>query len=267
MDTTSGFRSSFKGAQLEVNDLLLLESFQISYLPGWVPEKEFSAILTSRPEIKKFLITKCPKIMEYVDSLLSRFPEPVSPDELARYGDTVVWTIADLLVYNKCPEVYDQLPFHNWDFKEITSIVNLTNKIVIDGGSGTGRVALEAARYASLVYTVEPVTRLREFIRLKARQRNLNNLFVVDGFLHALPFPDGFADCIITSHALGWQLTAELAEFERVVKKPGTVIHCPGTMVGREENDHQVLISPPWSYHFSQYEETDGLKRKYWKNL
>ena len=41
MDTTSGFRSPFKGAQLEVNDLLLLESFQISYLPGWVPEKEF----------------------------------------------------------------------------------------------------------------------------------------------------------------------------------------------------------------------------------
>jgi len=37
---------------LEIDDILLLESFQISYLPGWVPEKEFAAILIARPEIK-----------------------------------------------------------------------------------------------------------------------------------------------------------------------------------------------------------------------
>lgn len=267
MNNTEYFRRVFKGIKLEIDDLLLLESFQINYLTGWVPEKEFSAILISRPDIKKFLVAKCPKITKYVNSLLIRFPGLVSPIDMVRYEDTVVWTIADLLVYNKCPEVYDQLPFHGWDFKEITSIVNLTDKIVIDGGSGTGRVALEAAKSASVVYAVEPVTRLREFIRLKAKQRNLTNIYIVDGFLHALPFPDKFADCIISSHALGWQLTDELAEFERVVKRPGTIIHCPGTMVGREENNHQVLISPPWSYNFSLYEETDGLKRKYWKIL
>ena len=269
MDRNEGFRRMFKGAQLGVDDLLLLEPFQIAYLPGYVPEKEFSAILISKPEIKRFLVTKCPKITDYINSLLLKFSSSVSPNELAQYCDTVVWTIADLLVYNKCPEVYDQLPFHNWDFSEITSIVNLTNKIVIDGGSGTGRVALEAANYASVVYAVEPVARLREFIRSKSNQRNLTNLFVIDGFLNALPFPNNFADCLITSHALGWQLPTELREFERVVKKPGIIIHCPGTAVGvnQEEDDHQVLIKPPWSYEFSQYEETDGLKRKYWKKL
>ena len=69
MDGTEGFRRMFKGAQLEVDDLLLLEPFQISYLPGWVPEKEFAAVLTSRPEIKRFLIARCPKITDYINSL------------------------------------------------------------------------------------------------------------------------------------------------------------------------------------------------------
>lgn len=267
MDRTEHFRVMFKEAQLGINDILLLESFQIAYLPGWVPEKEFAAVLVAKPEIKSFLISKCPKTTDYINSLIQKHPDSGSPSELAQYCDTVVWTIADLLVYNKCPEVYDRLPFHNWDFGEITSVTTLVNKIVIDGGSGTGRVALEAAEQASIVYAVEPVTRLREFIRLRAKQKKLNNLYVVDGFLHALPFPSQFADVIISSHALGWQLTAELAEFERVVKKPGTIIHCPGTAVGMEEENHKTLVGSPWSYSFSQYKEADGLKRKYWKSI
>ncbi len=267
MSETAGFRRMFKGASLEVDDLFLLEAFQIAYLPGWVPEKEFAATLVARPDIRRFLVAKCPSVAEYVASLVAKYREPVSPDRLAEYEDEVVWTIADLLVYNKCPEVYDELPFHGWDFSEVTSIVSLNGKTVIDGGSGTGRVALEVARHASLVFAVEPVARLREFVRSKARQMGLRNVFVVDGFLEALPFPDRFADVVITSHALGWRLQAELAEFERVARRPGTIIHCPGTMVGREEEDHRVLVGPPWSYEFAAYRETDGLKRKYWKSL
>jgi SAM-dependent methyltransferase len=267
MTRTDIFRVMFKDANLEIDDLLLLESFQIAYLPGWVPEKEFAAVLRAKPEIKKLLILKGPQITGYLNTLLLKYPEHVSSRELTAYFDTVIWTIADLLVYNKYPNVYDQLPFHNWNIDEITSITSLKNKIIVDGGSGTGRVALEVAKQAAIVYAVEPVTRLREFIRLKAKEKNLSNIYVVDGFLHALPFPDHFADLVITSHALGWHLNDELTEFERVVKRPGIIIHCPGTVVGMEENDHQILISPPWSYEFSQYREADGIKRKYWKKL
>ena len=56
-----------------------------------------------------------------------------------------MWTIADLLVYDKCPEVYDGLEFHSWDFGELAGITPLENKVVIEGGAGTGRVTLEAA--------------------------------------------------------------------------------------------------------------------------
>jgi SAM-dependent methyltransferase len=271
MEMVDRFKSIFKGVRLEIDDLFLLESFQIAYLPGWVPEREFAAVLHAKPEIRRFLAARCPQIASFMDSLLAKYIGPYDAEDLIASGDIVVWTIADLLVYNKCPEVYDRLPFHQWDFSEITSIAELPGKVVIDAGSGTGRVALEAAGTAGLVYAVEPVSRLREYIRTRAIQKNIGNLYVVDGFLHSLPFPNGFADIIITSHALGWQLENELKELERVTKKGGTIIHCPGTAeTDSDETTHKTLIGLPWDYAFSVYEEPDppsggSRLRKYWK--
>ena len=266
MSTAATFKQMFRGAALEIEDLYLLESFQISYFPGWVPEREFAAVLWAYPSIKRFLVTKCPSITDFVDRVLVQFMPTDDPQELAAYSEELVWTIADLLVYNKCPEVYDALDFHNWDFREVIDITSLQDKIIIDGGAGSGRVAIEAAQSASLVFAVEPVARLRQFIREKAFEAGLNNMLVIDGFLHAIPLPDNFADVLITSHALGWQLEQELKEFERVVKKGGFIIHCPGTAeTDSEEEQHSRLISSEWGYEFSRYQEADGWKRKYWK--
>jgi hypothetical protein len=267
MSSATIFKRMFAGAILEVDDLFLLESFQIAYLPRWVPEREFGAVLHARPAIARYLVTRCPEVSGFVDAVVREHAAPADPEELARCADAVVWTIADLLVYNKCPEVYDGLPFHNWDFSEVTAIVDLNGKTVIDAGSGTGRVALEAAGTAAVVFAVEPVSRLRQFIRDKATQKGLTNLYVTDGLNHVLPFPDAFAGVVITSHAIGWQLQEELAEFERVVKRPGTILHCPGTATGVEDDTHAVLIGAPWDYRFAEYDEADGRKRKYWKEM
>jgi ubiquinone/menaquinone biosynthesis C-methylase UbiE len=262
------FRRMFQGTSLEVEDLFLLESFQIGYLSGWVPEREFAAVLWAYPALKRFLLKKHPPIADLIERVLARFGPATDDQQLAAFGDELVWTIADLLVYNKCPEVYDSLEFHNWDFSEVTTITNLDKKRVIDGGAGTGRVALQAALSAAEVYAVEPVGRLRQFIQQKAAQSSLSNVFVIDGFLHAIPLPDNFADVLITSHALGWQFEDELREFERVVKPGGHVIHCPGTAeIQSEEEQHRQLISTDWGYKFARYWEADGWKRKYWKKL
>jgi len=257
----------FAGAVLEIEDILLLESFQISMLPGWIPEEEFGIVLSARPDIARYLITRCPGIETFIRSMVGAGARPDAVRSYEECCDTVVWTIADLLVYNKCPEVYDSLPFHNWDFAEVTSIVDLSGRAVIDGGAGTGRVALEAAETASTVYAVEPVSRLRQFIRERAISDDLPNVYVVDGFLNSLPFPDSYADVVITSHALGWDLQQELKEFERVVRSEGVIIHCPGTAVGADDRQHSVLISEPWNYCFAEFDEADGRKRKYWKSL
>ena len=119
---------------------------------------------------------------------------------------------------------------------------------------------------ADRVFAVEPVTRLRHFIREKADTAGLNNVFVIDGFLNAIPLPDDWAEVLITSHALGWRLEDELREFERVVKEGGCIIHCPGTAeTVAEEDHHSRLISSDWGYEYSRYKEADGWKRKYWK--
>jgi SAM-dependent methyltransferase len=129
-------------------------------------------------------------------------------------------------------------------------------------------VALEAAPVARHVFAVEPVGRLRQFIRDNAAAAMLTNLFVIDGFLDAIPLPAGTADVLITSHALGWHLESELREFERVVRPGGTIIHCPGTAEDAGEDEtHRVLLSPEWRYQWRHYEEADGTKRKYWKQL
>lgn len=258
----------FEKASLEINDLFSLESFQIGYLPGWIPERELTAILLAYPSIEVFLRKKCPQAGSFLSRLKDRYGPAVSPEELQTFEERILKTITDVLVYNVCPEVYDSAEFHQWDFSEITSITSLAGRVVLDGGAGTGRVALEAAESAHFVFAIEPVTRLREFIREKASARRLANLFVVDGFLHTIPFPDNFADVFITSHALGWNLEAELKEFERVTEWGGYIIHCPGTTDEKgDEETHSALTSPRWRYEFSRFEESDGWKRKYWKRV
>jgi ubiquinone/menaquinone biosynthesis C-methylase UbiE len=266
--TYSTFKRIFKGISLKVEDLYLLESFQIEYLPGYVSERELAAVLWAYPPIKCFLEKKCPSITDFIERVMAGYSPAVNQQELADCSDKLVWTITDLLIYNKYPEAYDALDFHNWDFNEVTMIASLDHKVVIDGGAGTGRVTLEAARTARQVFAIEPVTRLRQFLREKASKAGLSNVFVIDGFLHTIPLPNEFADVLITSHALGWQLEDELKEFERVTKKGGFVIHCPGTEeTPAEEYKHSRLVSSDWQYKFSRYMESDGLKRKYWKQL
>ncbi len=268
MTTYDTFKQMFQGVSLEAEDLFLLESFQIGYLPGWVPEKELAAVLWAYPAIRRFLVKRHPPVADLVERATTQFGPVDDELELAAAEDRVVWTIADLLVYNKCPEAYDALDFHGWDFAEITSITSLEDKTVVDGGSGTGRIALEACRHARHVFAVEPVTRLRQFVRERAAEAGLNNLFAIDGFLHAIPLPDDHVDVLITSHALGWCLEDELREFQRVVKMGGYIIHCPGTADNAAgEETHSQLISPDWGYEFSRYWEADGWKRKYWKQL
>jgi hypothetical protein len=263
MDT---FKRMFKGVSLEVEDLFLLEAFQIGYLPGWVPEREFAAVLWAYPAIRRFLEKKHPPIASLIERAMDEHGPIGDEQALAAAGHDLVWTMADLLVYNKCPESYDSLDFHSWSFDEVTAIADLEGKIVVDGGAGTGRVALEAARSARHVYAIEPVARLRRFVRERAADEGLGNVFVMDGFLHAIPLPSGSADVLITSHALGWHLDEELREFERVVRGGGTIIHCPGTAeIPSEEAQHRQLVSPDWGYSFSRYREADGWKRKYWR--
>ena len=154
---------------------------------------------------------------------------PGGTDDLVGCEQAVVWEVADWIVYQRAPEVYDAQAGIDWTIAAVTEATTLTDKVVIDAGAGTGRVAFDAAPAARHVFAVEPVATLRHFIRDKAERRRVNNLFTLDGFLHAIPLPAASADVLLTCQAIGWALPDEVAEIERVVAPGGVAMHLFGT--------------------------------------
>ena len=250
---------------LSFNNLMLLERAQISWLPGWIPDREMALALRANPHVAWFLQHKCPEVGPWLDELGSMAPEDIDPQAVYAAEQTVLQTINDLMVYAIDPGIYDRLSFLGWDDQELHSLVDFTGKVVLDIGSGTGRLAFAAAEKAEVVFAVEPAGNLRHYLKEKARLRDCRNFYTVDGLIAEIPFPDGFADVTLTGHVFGDHPEEEIHELERVTKPGGTVILCPGSSEN-EEPAHQVLIAH--GYHFSWFEEPgDGMKRKYWKTL
>ena len=174
---------------------------------------------------------------------------------------------ADLILYNRNPEFLDKrAQLESWVFNEITSIVALENKVVIDGGAGTGKIAFQAAKVAKAVYAVEPVSSLRQFMKEKAKGQCIQNIYVIDGFLHAIPLHDDFVDVLLTCRAIGWDLEKELKEIERVVKPGGFIVHIP-MYPGIDDPLFTILTSSKWQYECSTLEDSANHSRKYWKQV
>ncbi|HSB66166.1 MAG TPA: class I SAM-dependent methyltransferase [Anaerolineales bacterium] len=252
---------------LSFNNLLLLERVQLSWFPGWLPEKELAIALQANPVVEWYLRHKCPEIIPWLDQAFStHLPHTPQSSEQVRQAElTVHGAIKDLLVYAIDPSLYDAQSFLGWDSKELTEIANFHDKVVIDIGSGTGRLAIVAAQTADVVFAVEPVSNLRRYIKQKAKSQHLTNIFPVDGMITDLPFPVNFADITMGGHVFGDDPDAEYTEMMRVTKAGGMIILCPGTNM-QQTKAHDYLISQGFSW--SMFEEPgDGSKRKYWKTL
>lgn len=251
-------------SELSFNSLLLLERVQISWFPGWLPEKELAIALQANPVVEWYLRHKCPEIESWLDGVAAQAPaEPLTPEAVRQAEIGVLSSIEDLLVYAVNPEIYDAQPFLGWDSGELHSLIDFTGKDVIDIGSGTGRLALVAASLAHAVYAVEPVENLRRFIRGKARVLGYANVFPLDGLITGLPFPDAFADVTMAGHVFGDMLEQEYREMLRVTRPGGMVILCPGSSV-TQDAAHDFLVRRNFEWGWFE-EPVDGMKRKYWK--
>jgi SAM-dependent methyltransferase len=221
-------RERFPDLNPVVDDLFLLEAHQIAELPHRVPASDLGAVLRAHPRLHRFLVTRCPEAREPFDQMLAHQPD-VAVDDVAACEQAVVWEIADWIVYQRAPQDYDTHAGVDWSIAAVTQVTRLTDKVVIDAGAGTGRVAFDAAPMARHVFAVEPVATLRQFIRDRAARRQVHNLFVLDGFLHAIPLPTSSTDVLLTCQAVGWNLPEEIAEIERVVTPGGVAMHLFGT--------------------------------------
>jgi SAM-dependent methyltransferase len=250
---------------LSFNSLLLLERIQLSWFPGWVPEAEMAIALQANPVVEWYLRHKCPEIIPWIEQLQvpHSAKSPPLPEQIRQAELRVMNTINDLLVYVLDPAIYDSQLFLGWDSNELLQVTDFSHKIVIDVGSGTGRLAFVAAGSAFAVFAVEPVGNLRHYIKLKAHDFHLSNIFPVDGLITDIPFPASFADITMCGHVYGDNPEQEYLEMKRVTRPGGMIILCPGTS-SSEGIAHDYLVSQ--GFNWSVFEEPyDGPKRKYWK--
>jgi SAM-dependent methyltransferase len=261
-------RELFSGTSLHAGDLLLLETFQVTYLKDRVPQKEFAALIRKYPHIRDFLILKDPSIAGFLASLFKDHKVITNDKLIDEYCDEALWEIADLIVYNKLPEIYDEKVPFNWSIEDIIEAGSLKGKVVADVGAGSGMLAFTLAKYAQTVYAIEPIASFRTFIRQKANKINCKNVYTIDGFLESVPFPDNFLDLLFTSNAIGWNIEKELQEIERIVKPNGQAIHIMRVNEDIAESPvHKNLISKEWNYAFSKTQDENGLKLKYNKTI
>jgi len=258
-------RRLFPSLELDTSDLYLLEWFQIAGLPERVPGRELAQVLHAHPKLAAFLISRHPPAAAYVDQLLTEH-EPADAEELLAAETAVVWEIAEWIVYQREPQMYDALSVHEWDIVAATAdVVALGGKVVLDAGAGSGHAALKAASHAATVFAMEPVTTLRRYLRDKAARLGIENLLVVDGFLDAIPLPQDSLDVIFTCRAIGWRLQHEMREIDRVVKPDGFAIHFTGLPYPADPDDplHTALLAD--GYREATYQEGVTTQRKYWK--
>jgi len=261
-------RKLFSDITLNVEDLFHLQAFQIKYLPDRVPEKEFSVLLRAYPFIQRFLILKNPVIGSFINKILKKNEEICDKNTIDEHSQELLWEIADLIVYNKYPEIYDDKVHFSWNLDEIITKESLKGKVVADVGAGSGMLAFLLAKNAKTVFAIEPISSFRNFIREKANKEKYRNVFAIDGFLDSIPFPDDSFDILFTSNAIGWNIDKELQEIERVVKPNGEAIHIMRVIENEVENPfHNKLISSDWKYDFFEYRDKDGLKLKYAKSI
>jgi len=250
------------------NALLLMDTWIVRYI-SHMKNSEFNQklaiALSANPTVSWYLGSRCSDRREYFENLTASVPASVSP-EYVRECETYVLDALDTFIVYLYPAIMDELPYiKTWDAQRLLSITDFTGKTVLDIGSGTGRLAIAAAPLAKWVYACEPVDRLREYLREKLGRLRMDNVFVVDGTLEKLPFPDESFDIVVSGHVFGDDHRQEFRYMSRVTKVGGCIIDCPGEETEKQPNGpkrEMIELGFEYSHYVSKL---GGDLYRYWK--
>ncbi len=252
--------------EISFNALLLLEPFHIVYLSTRKPDEAMGTALKAHPSVQWIMQEKYPPAQAFIENCLTLAIQNPSQEELRQAEVNVLDRMQDWLIYVLDPGQYDQLAFLKWEDESLLRMADFKDKIVLDIGSGTGRLAFTVAPLANAVYAVEPVANLRRYIWIKRERLGFDNVFPLDGAITQIPLQTDFADILMAGHVFGDDCKHEYAEMRRVVRDNGRIILHPGTNAKGDNEAHHFLVSH--GFEFDTFEEPgDGLKRKYWKTI
>lgn len=206
------------------------------------------------PYIDAFCRAKAPECGRFLDKVRA-VPCGGWTDDEMREAEKAILQAQETFVVYAYPEVMNQVNYiRYWDAKYLHRLADLTDKVVLDVGSGTGRLAFAAAKKARRVYASEPCDRLREYMRDKIKAESITNMKVVDGEAMCLPYEDAAFDAVLSGHVVGDFYDEEIAEMTRVTKDGGWLIICNGDDEWKRSAPDGELVSRgfEWFRHESQ---------------
>lgn len=175
----------------------------------------------------------------------------------ARRAEAAILSALEPFVVYAYPEVMEQLGYiRNWSPERLYALAEFKEKLVLDIGSGTGRLAFAAAARAKRVYASEPCDVLREYMRDKIRQNGITNMKVLDGEVTNLPYEDNTFDIVMAGHVASDWYEEGLAEMTRVVKDGGVLVCCNGDDDVKRKAPEEELVRRGFEYFIQ--ESCDG---------
>lgn len=233
--------------EFSFNSFLLMDRWVIrlichNYIGRDGFDVNFGIALAYNPAVKWYFIHKCPESKLFIEKMTKDVPKDLSQEDIRKAEIFVIGELETSIVY-VYPELMDKNCdyIYNWDKKYLFELADFTDKVVLDIGSGTGRLAFAAAEKSKQVYASEPTDILREYMRDKIKRDNISNIVVLDGTVEQIPYEDNTFDIVMSGHVVGDDYDREISELTRVVKNGGCIIDCIGEDNRKRKPDEELL--------------------------